>query len=215
MSEGTEAAAVAAPVAAVAAADEPAALVLGGYGAHFLALAKRHIEANEGDSRDQAPKIRFGITRKMLGDYLARKSPASADELAGITEELAYKILHDRVWTPIVGEKLPEPVASALFDIAVRRGAEEAGKLLQTGIRKAEDVALKVDGRIGRQTLGAIAELVAAGKEIALAEHVLAERTTAIFRLGDGKLFGRDVNFARAALLVGRAALKAKTGGLL
>ncbi len=238
MSEGTEAPPLA-PVAEVAAespseaavapAPSPAApipaaeqesLLVGGYGAHFIALARRWIEhpARAGDSRDPNPKIRFGITRAMLGDYLARKSPATADELAGLTEETAYKILHDRVWAPICGDKLPEAVSSMLFDVAVRRGVEVAAKLLQNGVSKTTAVALKVDGRVGKQTLTAIDALRQAGEEVALAERIISTRGTFAFRLGDGKLFGHDVDFASAFVGAGKAialAAKLKTGGLL
>lgn len=174
----------------------------------FDQLAARWIE--------NGPKgAKFGITRAMLGDYLNRKGPATADELEGISLETAKDILYRRYWLPIAGDKLPEPVAALIFDVAVRRGVEEAGKLLQHAARKVEPVALSVDGRIGVQTLTAIGELVKAGKEIALEERVLAERTTARFRLGDGKLFGHDIDFARAVRLAGvfgKAAIAAKTG---
>lgn len=223
MSEGTEAAPLAATTepapaapAAAPAAPERETLVLGGYPAHFMALAKRWIEhpARVGDSRDTNPKIRFGITRALLGDFLARKSPATADELAGITEETAYKILFQRVWEPICGDKLPEAVSSMLFDVAVRRGATVAGKLLQNGVTQATAVALKRDGRIGKQTLTAIDELKKAGEEVALAERIISTRGTFAFRLGDGKLFGHDIDFA-SAMMFGRLVLKVKSGGLL
>ena len=226
MSEGTEAAPLAAttepaPAAPAAAPAAPApaereTLVLGGYPAHFMALAKRWIEhpARVGDSRDANPKVRFGITRALLGDYLARKTAASADELAGLTEETAYKILFQRVWEPLCGDKLPEAVSSMLFDVAVRRGVEVAAKLLQTGVTQSADVALKRDGRIGKQTLTAIEEMKKAGDEIALAERIISTRGTFAFRLGDGKLFGHDIDFA-SAMMFGRLVLKAKSGGLL
>jgi lysozyme family protein len=212
MSEGTETAAVVEPVAAAAPAApvaapvaEPEALAPASL---FEQLAARWI-AN-------APKeSKHGITRKMLGDYLNRKSPATPDELAGIDLETAKDILYRRYWLPIAGDKLPEPVAALIFDVAVRRGTEEAGKLLQAAAKRVEPMALKLDGRIGMQTLTAIDELVKAGKAVALEERVFAERTTAVFKLGDGKLFGRDLNLAVAARLAGtvaKAALAAKTG---
>jgi len=157
----------------------------------------------------------FGITREMLGDYLNRKGPATKDELAAVTEETARDILYRRYWLPIAGDKLPEPVAALIFDVAVRRGTEEAGKLLQSALQKVEPVALKIDGRIGRETLTAIGELVKAGKDIAIEERVMAERTTARFRLFDGKFFGHDIDLARAMRIagtVGKAAIAAKTG---
>ncbi len=48
-----------------------------------------------------------------------------------------------------------------------------------------------------------------------LEEQVMAGRTTAVFRLGDGKLFGHDIDFARAVRLAGtvsKSAFTARTG---
>lgn len=198
MSEGTEALA---PDAAAGGALLAASSL-------FDQLAARWIESS--------PKgAKFGITRAMLGDYLNRKGPATADEVAAVTEETARDILYRRYWLPIAGDKLPEPVAALLFDVAVRRGTEEAGKLLQAAVKRVEPVALAIDGRVGVQTLTAIDELLKAGKAVAVEEEVMAGRTTAVFRLFDGKLFGHDINLARAARLagaVGKAALLAKTG---
>ena len=157
----------------------------------------------------------YGITAAMLGDYLNRRRPATKDELHSVDQATARDILYRRYWLPIAGDKLPEPVAALIFDVAVRRGTEEAGKLLQNAASRVKPMALKVDGRIGVQTLTAIDELVKAGSAIALEERVMAERTTARFKLFDGKILGRDIDFARAARLAGvfgRAAIAAKTG---
>lgn len=173
----------------------------------FEQLAARHIERYA-----EGKGIRFGITRAMLGDWFARKTPASEDELEGVTESLAREILLNRVWKPLRGDRLPEPVAAALFDVAVRRTVPEAGKLLQRAVIEAngKKVALKIDGRLGRETMTAIDTLVKHGKDIALAERIMAERTTAVFRLFDGKFLGRDLDIAGAGLLVGKALLRAK-----
>lgn len=173
----------------------------------FDQLAARHIERYE-----SGKDIRFGITRAMLGDWFARRSPASRDELEGVTKELAREILLNRVWKPLRGDRLPEPVAAALFDVAVRRSVPEAGKLLQSAVIEAAEkkVSLAVDGRLGRETMTAIDALVKHGKDIALAERIMAERTTLKFRIGDGKFFGRDLDIAGAGLLVGKALLRAR-----
>ena len=197
------AAAPAAPAAAPApAADAPIELKPSGI---FDMLAARHLATH-------AKGVVFGVTADMLGDYLNRDAPATPDELDAVTEETARDILYRRYWLPIAGDKLPEPVAAAIFDVAVRRGVDEAGKLLQRGLRRTEAVALKVDGRIGTQTLTAIKELEKAGKAVAIAERLMAERTTFAFRLGDGKFLGRDVDLGGAMLVVGKAIFAAKTG---
>lgn len=193
--------------AETAAAPAPEPIVQLAEPSLFEQLAARHIERYEAGK-----DIRFGITRAMLGDWFARRSPASRDELEGVTKELAREILLHRVWKPLRGDRLPEPVAAALFDVAVRRNVPEAGKLLQSAVIEAAEkkISLAVDGRLGRETMTAIDALVKAGKDIALAERIMAERTTLKFRLGDGKFFGRDLDIAGAGLLVGKALLRAK-----
>lgn len=201
MSEGTET-----PPVAAAVAEEP--MVLPAALSLFDQLALRWIAKTDKGTK-------FGITRAMLGDYLNRRGLATEDELAGLTIDKARDILFSRYWMPIAGDKLPEPVAALIFDVAVRRSTEEAGKLLQAALKKVEPVALKLDGRIGVQTLTAVDEIIAAGKAIALEERVMAERTTAKFRLGDGKFFGHDLDFAaaiRIAGVFGKAAIAARTG---
>lgn len=206
MTDATQETAPAPAPAAVEAAPAPQTALLP-EPSLFEQLAARHIERYA-----SGKGIRFGITRVMLGDWFARKGPASEDELEGVTESLAREILLNRVWKPLRGDRLPEPVAAALFDVAVRRTVPEAGKLLQTAIVEAAErrVALKVDGRLGRETMTAIDALVKAGKDIALAERIMAERTTLKFRLFDGKFLGRDLDIAGAGLLVGKALLRAK-----
>lgn len=190
------------------AAPEAAALALaGGMPELFLELAGAHIEQYA-----DAKGAKFGITRQQLGDWFARKGPATPDELEGVTQDLATEILFNRVWKPLRLDRLPEPVARAIFDVAVRRGVSEAVKLLQTALPRTKKMALVADGRLGRETLTAIDALVKEGKEIALAKAILAERTTLKFRLGDGKLFGRDIDLAGAGFTILRAAAKAKFG---
>lgn len=205
MSEGTETKTAAAD--AVAASEAEPLPLVSGMPELFLELATSHIEQYA-----DAKGMKFGITREQLGDWFARKGPATPDELEGVTQDLATEYLFNRVWKPLRLDRLPEPVARAIFDVAVRRGVDEAVKLLQTALPRTKKMALVADGRLGRETLTAIDALVKEGKEIALAKAILAERTTLKFRLGDGKLFGRDFDLAGAGFTILRAAAKAKFG---
>lgn len=154
----------------------------------------------------------FGITADMLGDYLNRSAPATEDELAAVTEEVARDILYRRYWMPIAGDKLPPEIASAIFDVAYRRGVDHATKLVQRAIKGVDAVAIKVDGRMDKPTLTALQSIVKNGAAVALAERAMAERTTFRFRLFDGKFLGRDIDLGGAMLIVGKALVKAKTG---
>ena len=209
MSEGNETApaATASIVAEASAASLSTLSLSGAMPELFLELAGAHIEQYAA-----AKGAKFGITREQLGDWYARKAPATPDELEGVTEDLATEILFNRVWKPLRLDRLPEPVARAIFDVAVRRGVGEAVKLLQTALPRTKKMALLVDGRLGRETLTAIDALVKEGKEVALAKAILAERTTLKFRLGDGKLFGRDFDLAGAGFTILRMGVKAHFG---
>lgn len=206
MSEGATSLEAWATSTAAEAAAAPLTLA-GGMPELFLELAGAHIEQYA-----EAKGMKFGITREQLGDWFARKGAATPDELEGVTSDLATEILFNRVWKPLRMDRLPEPVVRAIFDVAVRRGVGEAVKLLQTALPRTKKMALAIDGRLGRETLTAIDALVKEGKEIALAKAILAERTTIKFRLGDGKLFGRDIDLAGAGFTILRAAAKAKFG---
>lgn len=191
----------AAPVSATPAID-----ALLKEGSLFDQLAAAHIEAKD----NVEGKLQFGITRDMLADFNARAS-ASPDELALVSKDLAKQILFERVWRPLEGDKLPPPVASMLFDIAVRRGVDEAGKLLQKSIGNASRMKLKVDGYLGKDTLEAVSKV----NPRELAAHVFGRRNSLIGRIGDGKLFGHDVDFGRAVMFAGEALKVAKILGPL
>jgi hypothetical protein len=171
----------------------------------FDELADRFIAANRNNKK--AP---FGITREMLADALNRNF-VSLEEWSDVTKEQAKNILRDRIWTPMLGEKLPPQVSAALFDIAVRRGIDRANKTAQKAMLRLKKMAAPVNGALDSDWLRAVAEMGADD----VAEQVIAHRNTLVWRLGDGKLLGHDVDFGRAALMVGKLALKAKLGGLV
>lgn len=172
----------------------------------FDELADRHISANIGN-----PKAPFGITREMLADFRNRAT-VTRDELAQLARDpeegmaLARRILRDRVWEPMLGDKIPAPLASAAFDIALRRGLDRYGKTMQKVAAKAAGAALKIDGYLGQEYFRTIENVDADD----LAERLLAHRGTLVWRLGDGKILGHDVNLARAAIFAGKWALRAK-----
>jgi hypothetical protein len=170
----------------------------------FDELADRYIE---GRSSNRAP---FGITRKMLAGFLNR-SFVAPEELAAMTYERAKEILKSRYWDTMLGDKLPPQVAAALFDVAVRRGVGRANKTLQKALVRLRNMALPVNGAVTAETLRVLDELGVDN----VAEQIIAHRGTLVWRLGDGKLLGHDIDVARAVLTVGKLALRAKLGGLV
>lgn len=155
---------------------------------------------------------KYGVTRAMLADYLNQDS-ASWDELEDVTEDLAVKILRDRYWMPLAGDKLPPELASAIFDVAIKRGVGEASKMAQRAAVALQPAAIKIDGKLRAGSLTAIDKLVEAGRSIELAERVLAERSSIIGVVMD-RLFhgGTKFDLAGAAVAVGRAYVLSKTG---
>lgn len=155
---------------------------------------------------------KFGIDVKMLGSFLGYSGPATKEQLAGVTQELALRILRQRIWEPMGMGAMPEEVASALFGQLYAKGNDEGGRLLQRGIRSTVNTALKIDGRLATETTTALAHLVKEGKALALAENIIAHTHMSPLRFGTGKPPRRLQRIARAAVFVGKAAIFAKTG---
>jgi lysozyme family protein len=199
MSEGTEDLAPTPASAPAAAMPLPAPSLFDELAARFMDNA----------ATKHAP---FGITSDMLADYLNQKADVTRDQLAEVTQDIARDVLFTRVWQKIGGDRLPPAIAPIVFDIAARRGVDEGVKFLQRAATRVEGMTLSQDGRLGKQTLGALDSLVKAGKDIALAERAMEERDTFIERLRDGRLWGRKRGVGGLAIMVGKAILAAKTG---
>jgi lysozyme family protein len=97
------------------------------------------------DPRDPGGPTRFGVTRAVLSEALGR--PASAEDVAVLTEGQAADIYRRRYWAPIACAALPEGLDLVAFDSAVNMGPGTAARLLQAAL------GVEVDGVMGPLTL--------------------------------------------------------------
>jgi len=138
-------------------------------------LFERAIEvvlAHEGDTftdnpNDRGGPTKYGISQRWNPDVDVRE----------LTRERAIEIYWERYWRGRGYERLPEAVAIKVFDLAVNLGDRTAGRCLQRALR-ACGTAVKVDGRIGPETSGAVrwtdeAVLLAALRSEAAGEYRL------------------------------------------
>jgi len=71
-------------------------------------------------------------------------------DIPNLTEDQAAALYQQEYWTPIQGDKLPDPVAYQAFDEAVQAGPKAAVKMLQMA------VGVPADGLLGPTTLAAL-----------------------------------------------------------
>lgn len=99
-------------------------------------------------------------------------------DIPNLTLEQAQEVYYKDFWMPCKADKLPFPIANALFDCAVNSGVKTAAKLLQRACGIAED------GVIGEITLKI------ASKEDTLIAFLTA-RAMFYARLAKFELFGK------------------------
>jgi lysozyme family protein len=127
---------------------------------------------HEGDTYSNHPNDRggatkFGISQRYNPDVNVRE----------LTRAQAIEIYWERYWQGRGYERLPDPVAIKVFDLAVNLGERTAVRCLQRALR-ACGVPVKIDGLLGPQTCGAarsaeVGTLVAALRSEAAGEYRL------------------------------------------
>lgn len=93
-----------------------------------------------------------GVTQAVY-DAWRRESGLPNQPVRGITDDEVEAIYWSRYWTPAKCEALPWPASLCHFDAAVNHGIAGANKILQRA------VGVAADGKIGPQTMGAVAAL--------------------------------------------------------
>lgn len=102
------------------------------------------------DPTDHGGPTNLGITQSTLGHF--RKANATAEDVQRLSRDEAEEIYRQGYWDLTRCDDLPSGVDLCVFDTAVLCGPGRAGRFLQTavGLQGAD-----IDGRIGKQTLGA------------------------------------------------------------
>lgn len=128
-------------------------------------LALAHVLQFEGGysdhPRDPGGATNLGITIEVLRSY--RGQSVTKDDVRALTVAEAARIYRERYWDAASCAALPSGLDLAVFDCAVNQGVGRATRFLQQAAR------VKVDGRIGPVTLGAVS---AAPKEALLTEFM-------------------------------------------
>lgn len=100
--------------------------------------------------RDPGGATNRGITHKTLADWRGR--PVSKAEVAALSVKEAGQIYKALYWDKVRGDELPSGVDLVAFDAAVNSGPSRSIKWLQSAVK------VRQDGRLGPQTMAAIAE---------------------------------------------------------
>lgn len=100
--------------------------------------------------RDPGGATNRGITHKTLADWRGR--PVSKAEVAALSVKEAGQIYKALYWDKVRGDELPPGVDLVAFDAAVNSGPSRSIKWLQSAVK------VRQDGKLGPQTMAAIAE---------------------------------------------------------
>ena len=102
------------------------------------------------DPRDRGGATNFGITQHVYHEWLRSKGKY-ARPVREITMDEVRDIYRDRYWLAARCDAMTWPLSLVVFDAAVNHGVGRAVRMLQ------QQVGATVDGKIGPQTLGAVA----------------------------------------------------------
>ena len=102
------------------------------------------------DSRDSGGMTNLGVTKRVYDDWIGRKS--TEQEMRDLTPDDVAPIYKKNYWDRVKGDYLPSGVDWCAFDWAVNSGSGRPAKAIQRA------VGAKVDGAIGKQTVGLVME---------------------------------------------------------
>lgn len=101
---------------------------------------------------DPGGRTMRGVTQRVYNAFRVEHGKPTQD-VALITDAEVELVYHTGYWIPAKCEALPWPASLLHFDAAVNHGLAGAAKILQRA------VGVTADGRIGPQTLAAVASL--------------------------------------------------------
>ena len=97
------------------------------------------------DPTDRGGETNYGISKRAHPEV----------DIKNLTEDHAIGIYHEKYWIPSKAEKLPERLQGYYFDMVVNLGQGNAVKVLQKACNSRGKKMIAVDGRIGKNTIGA------------------------------------------------------------
>lgn len=107
-----------------------------------------------------------GISKPTWGGWMQKRFESSYQWPP--TDAQVRTFYREAWWDANEMDRLPGPVAVELFKCATNMGVSAAAKILQLAVRAATGRALKVDGVIGEQTMGALSDANAAAVAAAM-----------------------------------------------
>ncbi len=112
------------------------------------------------DPDDPGGRTYKGVTQARYNQYRKSKK-LPVQDVAKMSDAEMEEIYYEYYWQPVWGDKLPSPLDLVVFDTAVNMGVKTAISLLQRALNSLlpKNEQVSVDGKIGEQTLNAIAKV--------------------------------------------------------
>tara|TARA_R110002051_G_scaffold307481_1_gene378533 strand:+ start:136 stop:609 length:474 start_codon:yes stop_codon:yes gene_type:complete len=101
------------------------------------------------DPKDPGGETKYGISKKAFPNV----------DIKSLTKKDAKKIYMDNYWKPSKAESIPEDLRHIYFDMCVNFGIRGAGRVLQRACNGKNKEKIEVDGRVGKNTIGACKNL--------------------------------------------------------
>ena len=144
-----------------------------------LAMLLEHEGGYVNSKHDRGGMTNLGVTRRVYEDWVDRK--VTEQEMRDLTPDDVAPIYRKNYWDRVKGDYLPSGVDWCAFDWAVNSGSGRPAKAIQRA------VGAKVDGAIGKQTVGLVMEK----DPKFIIDYVYTVRQAFYEGLDDYKHFGR------------------------
>ena len=144
-----------------------------------LAMLLEHEGGYVNSKHDRGGMTNLGVTRRVYEDWVDRK--VTEQEMRDLTPDDVAPIYKKNYWDRVKGDYLPSGVDWCAFDWAVNSGSGRPAKAIQRA------VGAKVDGAIGKQTVGLVMEK----DPKFIIDYVYTVRQAFYEGLDDYKHFGR------------------------
>jgi len=118
----------------------------------FYQEIKKVIEREGGyvnDPDDPGGETKYGISKKAYPKV----------DIKNLTMDDAVEIYKDEYWLPAKVERLPDKLQGQYFDMVVNQGITKSVKILQRACNGKNKDKIKVDGKIGPNTIKAATKL--------------------------------------------------------
>ena len=101
------------------------------------------------DPDDPGGETKYGISKKAYPNV----------DIENLTVDDAVELYKDDYWLPAKVERLPDKLQGQYFDMVVNQGIAKSSKILQRACNGKNKDKIKVDGKVGPNTIKATARL--------------------------------------------------------